>query len=382
MIEYFRKIPRACGNAIRLLNRGSAELESLRQNVDRLNSVALDRINSVAQSLATLIEKGDAQLATMIEKGDAQLATLIEKGHAQLALQQTQIALQQTELRRLAVQIVHLSARVDELAVPLLGERAEPHPIASGPVPTVPEPHRTLPPILINTMPKSGSIYVTRTVASSLGIEYSLKSLAYGFFPNYFMIPNALEPFRRGDIVRQEHFDASPINLTLCGRYIDRMVLHVRDPRQAMLSWTHHVNRLLKLHPNSINFTIHHPPPDFIDWRFDKQLDWHIDRHLVSLVTWLRQWLAVAQTQSSLKILWTTYEELVNNERALFDRILEFHGIPMDRFDFRPPEKTMEVHYRSGQPDEWKAALTAEQKTRCADIIGRDLLDHFNWSTG
>ena len=248
--------------------------------------------------------------------------------------------------------------------------------------PRVSESRARLPSILINTMPKSGSIYLSRMVASSLGIEFSLKPLAHGFFPTYFMIPDALERFSGGDVVRQEHFDASPINLTLCGRNIDRMVLHVRDPRQAMLSWTHHVNRLLKLHPNGINFTIHQPPDGFLDWPFDDQLDWHIDRHLVSLVAWLRQWLVADQTKPSLKILWTTYEELVNDERVLFDRILEFHEIPVDRFDFRPPEKTMQVHFRAGQPDEWQAALTAEQKRRCANIVGHDLFDRFGWSSG
>jgi hypothetical protein len=102
----------------------------------------------------------------------------------------------------------------------------------------------------------------------------------------------------------------------------------------------------------------------------------------VSLVAWLRQWLVAHQTNSSLKILWTTYEELVNDEKVLFDRILEFHEIPLNRSDFRPPEKTMQVHFRAGQPDEWQAAFTAEQKQRCANIIGHDLFDHFGWSHG
>jgi hypothetical protein len=149
-----------------------------------------------------------------------------------------------------------------------------------------------------------------------------------------------------------------------------------------MLSWTHHVNRLLKLHPNGINFTIHQPPDGFLDWPFDDQLDWHIDRHLVSLVAWLRQWLVAGQAKSCLKILWTTYEELVNDERVLFDRILEFHEISLDRVDFCPPEKTMRVHFRAGQPDEWQSALTTEQKKRCANIVGRDLFDRFGWSSG
>src|SRR5271170_1728898 len=174
---------------------------------------------------------------------------------------------------------------------------------------------RKLPPILINTMPKSGSIYLTRTIANSLEIEYSLRSLASGVFPTYAMIPTALERFRCGNVVRQEHFDASPTNLAICERYVDRMVLHVRDPRQATLSWTHHFNRLLALSPNGEHGTTHQPPDDFCRWPFHNQIDWHIDHHLVSLVTWLRQWMSVERT-SLLKILWTNYEELVDDERA------------------------------------------------------------------
>jgi hypothetical protein len=32
--------------------------------------------------------------------------------------------------------------------------------------------NRSLPPVLINTMPKSGSVYLTSTIASSLAVEY------------------------------------------------------------------------------------------------------------------------------------------------------------------------------------------------------------------
>jgi hypothetical protein len=193
-------------------------------------------------------------------------------------------------------------------------------------------------------------------------------------------MPAAFERFRQGNIVRQEHFDASPINLHICGRYVDRLVLHVRDPRQATLSWTHHVNRLLNLHPDAINSTIHQPPDDFLRWGLDRQLDWHIERHLGSLVAWLRQWLSQDTRQARLNILWTTYDELVADEHALVMRILRFYEIPTARLELRPPEKTMAHHFRSGNPEEWKAVLTAGQKERCLAIVGRDLLDHFGWT--
>jgi hypothetical protein len=237
-----------------------------------------------------------------------------------------------------------------------------------------------LPPILINTMPKSASIYLTKTIAASLGVEYSLASLAQGYFPTYFMMPAALERFSRGDIVRQEHFDASAVNLAMSARYIDRIVLHVRDPRQATLSWTHHFNRdYLNAAPYT-HGTTDQPPKNYCSWTFQNQLDWHIGHHLPLLAAWLRQWMAMEAT-SPLKILWTRYEELISDERGLFDRILAFYGIRADGICLRPPSKTIDCHYRHGRADEWEAVLTTEQKARAQAIIGRESLDHFGWST-
>jgi len=239
---------------------------------------------------------------------------------------------------------------------------------------------KKLPPILINTMQKSGSIYLTRTIATSLGIEYSLVSLASGIFPSYCMMPAAFKRFRRGSIVRQEHFDASHFNLEICARYVDRIVLHLRDPRQSTLSWTHHFNRYRDIHPGSTVGTVHRPPEDFCRWPFERQLDWHIDHHLVSQVMWLRRWMLVEQ-EAPFQILRTRYEELLNNERALFDRILAFYDIPAGGIAMRTPEKTIEYHYRCGRSDEWKEVFTSGQKRRSRTIIGNDILEHFGWDT-
>ena len=87
-----------------------------------------------------------------------------------------------------------------------------------------------------------------------------------------------------------------------------------------------------------------------------------------------------AEHDPPLEILQTRYDELINNERALFDRILGFYGIPADDIEMRPPKKTIEdCHYRCGRADEWNDVFTAEQKARALAIVGRDLLDHFGW---
>jgi hypothetical protein len=133
------------------------------------------------------------------------------------------------------------------------------------------------------------------------------------------------------------------------------------------------------LDPTRADISSELTPEEYLSWPFHKQIDWHIERHLISLVRWLRQWLDIAGKRSSPEVLWTNYDELVNDERALLVRIFDFHGIPANGLALKAPSKTIEVHYRNGVPDEWKAVLSEQQKSRCAEIIGTELLDHFKW---
>lgn len=237
--------------------------------------------------------------------------------------------------------------------------------------------------ILLNTMPKSGSIYILMTLADSLSIEVSLEGAAHGFFPDYYLIPAKLAQLKAGRIVRQEHFDAKPLNIRLLANYTDRIVLHLRDPRQATLSWLHHANRLAREHPEGVNYTVHALPEGYLDWPLPQQLDWQIETHLVSLVSWLKDWQSYLDGEAAdIQVLVTRFEDLIVDERAYFARILKFYGIPEELFTHRPAEKTIIHNYRAGQPDEWRRVFTGAQKKRCAEIIGDGLLERFGWEPG
>lgn len=238
---------------------------------------------------------------------------------------------------------------------------------------------RILPGILFNTMPKSGSVYIARTLAGSLDIEYREIKVAHGFFPRYFVMPNALERVARGNVIRQEHLDASPVNIKHLARFIDRLVVQVRDPRQATLSWLHHTNRILKEHPDGTNYTSHTEPDGYTKWPLDRQLDWHIDTQLRSLVEWLEEWTAYANGDGELKVLFTRYEDLITDEAGLFEQILEFFEIPRTAFNFTPAEKTIDNNFRKGKADEWLGVYTDKQKKRSEKMIGPDLLKRFGW---
>lgn len=97
-----------------------------------------------------------------------------------------------------------------------------------------------LPPILVNTMPKSGSIFIVRCLSQGLGIAET--KIAVSLFPDDLVIRDKLDDLALGNQVAQQHLPARDLNLRFLRNRLNRMIVHVRDPRQATLSWLHHLD--------------------------------------------------------------------------------------------------------------------------------------------
>lgn len=211
-----------------------------------------------------------------------------------------------------------------------------------------------LPGIIFDAIQKSAGVFIVRTLAQSLDIEFREISMAHGHFPYYFVIPNSLERVRQGNMIRHEHFNTSRINIEVLSRYTDRLIVHLRDPRQATLSWMHHAERLHREHPDGFIVNIHFTFPDgYEDRTFEQRLDWHIDTQLRSIFEWISDWVAYANTGGKVKVLFTRYEDFLKDEQSFFRRILDFYDIPQQAFIYSPAEKTMAFHFREGRADEW-----------------------------
>jgi len=248
-----------------------------------------------------------------------------------------------------------------------------------------------LPSIFINTAPKSGSVYVSETVQRSLG--FSFKYISPGFVPKDMIVPAWIEEFyESGSTICQEHLDASAHNTQWLKYYTDRLAVHLRDPRAILLSWTHHLNGQFKR--QEYDFLLYvAPTPYYVDgyftsWNLEQQLDWQIENFMPQLVSWMNGWVEFQQNEAQkadgFKILFTTFEEYKEeagkgNEEAFFRKFADFYGIPSDKFNFSPAAKTEETHFRKGEIDEWKSALTPQQIQRVNEIIPAELLARFNW---
>jgi hypothetical protein len=231
--------------------------------------------------------------------------------------------------------------------------------------------------ILMVTIPKSGTVYLRNMFEKRLGLAPYIMSNQY--FPRDQLYLDAIDRFTRGGLYVSAHIDPSAENLQILDVFVPKWVVHFRDPRSVLLSWVHHVMRfageglfaeLLRVTPT--------PPHELHAWTFEKRVDWHIDNFLPAVNQWMLDWLTVA-SQMPHRILITEFSALKERERDHVETILEFFRIDRSCYRHRPPEKTMAVHFRTGNYDEWRDVFTPSQAQRVNSMIPPLLFDRFHW---
>ena len=233
--------------------------------------------------------------------------------------------------------------------------------------------------IIITTMPKSGSVYIAAALQAGLGL--SPVQIHNMYFPDDVVNINALKEWASGAQITQSHLSSTELNIWLLGSFVDRMIVHVRDPREATLSWVHFIERMYQENPFELLRIPYVHPEYFMGLTFSERVDWAIDHHLPILVGWVDGWIKYSQkdvSEQPFLVLFTTYPELVNDETVLFAKICDFFDVPDGMFVSPNIDKTEAVYFRKGQPGEWRKVFTAEQAQRATDAC-KFMLGHFGW---
>jgi hypothetical protein len=256
------------------------------------------------------------------------------------------------------------------------------------------------PAILINTLPKSGSMYIFYTLQKGLPnydqyhLTDELRRIFTVFrdtgsaFPYTITVdPLEMKNFGRGQALSQEHINFTEPNLDILSRYIDRFVVHIRDPRQALLSWVHHTkwcaeNDIIEY---SNNVT------QVLQSSFHDQVNYYIENHFKGLIDWLEGWANLLcksdnkngiyvhyNNKKKIKILLTTHQELLENESVLFSRICEFYKLRIKKLE--PIKKDSSSHFRQGSSDEWRSVFTPMQIERCNMLMPQSLFDFYGFA--
>ncbi|MEZ5667274.1 MAG: hypothetical protein R3F55_07555 [Alphaproteobacteria bacterium] len=232
-------------------------------------------------------------------------------------------------------------------------------------------------PILFTSMPKSGTYFVTSMLGKGLAIQPRI--VANQYFPYDSIRFFEIQALARDGGISQDHFDASPLNLTHIGRFFDRVTVMVRDPRQAMLSWIHFIDGF-RDNPETYLFIYPPLPEAYFDRPLADRVDWAIEHWLPLLVEWTEGWLRVADRGGPLKVHIGRYEDMVADQDAFFAAMLDFHAVPRGRFVKPHIPLGDAVHFRRGETDEWRRVMSPAQQAAAEARIPESVAARLGWA--
>lgn len=208
------------------------------------------------------------------------------------------------------------------------------------------------PSILILSLPKSASAFVSNALADMLGLAPVRLDYDDGAIDD-----GLLRHFALGGCVTHNHLPATARNLAALRRlWAGRPVfIQLRDPRAAIWSMHHHVNGR----------------------RRKACLEEVVAAHYGQFVDWIDGWLSAQELVSGVELV--RFEQVAADAEAVFRRILERCGAPSSALDDWKARGGSEAAYnlRSGDPDEWRRALPADLQDRLRQATPRRVLDFF-----
>lgn len=239
--------------------------------------------------------------------------------------------------------------------------------------------------IFMNTMPKSGSMFILDSLISILpskDIQHSHVSANQGFPFDEIVknrLVNTLKSKDKYHLV-QEHIACSLVNTRLLESSLSQMILHIRDPRAALLSWVHHFENNLRLDVSKLYNIEYQIPLNYAELTLADRLDYDLHNLLPCFTDWLKRWVSFYDNPNrNIKILLSTHYELKEDSELLLKKICDFYRIEGAYLDkLSKPQKGVN-HFRKGLSTEFFDAFTEKQLNFANSIMDPEWFDRFNW---
>lgn len=245
--------------------------------------------------------------------------------------------------------------------------------------------------ILINALPKSASLFIARTIAATLNCE--MMRVGTRGVNSSQADPEAICQFvDTYRAVAQDHIAPTQYNFkVLYCSGLTQFVVLFRDPRDALISWAHHLER------NDIANKPWHKwlivssgiiSEQYYDLSWDNKLNDLINNYYPIMIDWINGWVRLACEQDRFNIMIKTYEEFITDKPAFIESILKFYGFSLDQNQIVWPSDSrrmsnminLDTHFRKGIVGSYHDELSKDQIQCINDKIDKDLFERFGWS--
>ncbi|MEO1192703.1 MAG: tetratricopeptide repeat protein [Pseudomonadota bacterium] len=234
-----------------------------------------------------------------------------------------------------------------------------------------------MPPMLITTLPKSASESIWNRLAEGLALAQS--HISMGLFPDCCILGPRARTFAQGGVIAKEHIAATTHNLAMLSRSgVRRVLVHLRDPRQATVSWAHFVKEDVSMRLLAPIWRRIVPPASVLAGGLQETLDWSIDHYLPLQIDWVRGWIEAGKG-TDIEVLFLDFEGFKSDENAYFSQVLRFFAIDPQAFRQDLSAQAETVHLRRGETDEWRGAMNSKQQARAAALLPDVMVERFGW---
>jgi Sulfotransferase domain len=219
---------------------------------------------------------------------------------------------------------------------------------------------RQIPPVMFVAMMKSASEFIRENIMRVLDIPEI--GLSMGTIPRDRVIPSAVRQLVKGGAIARAHISADNLS-ALMANGVQRLILHVRDPRQVIVSWVHYMAGISDAEFRWSASTYDPPVPvEFRDRGFGQQLDWAVRNYMPGQLQWLEDWMVVVNSGPPIPILVSKFEDFAQDQRSFFGRISDFMEVSEIRVPSLPWQSAAAMrNFRMGRFDEWREVLTPSQ---------------------
>lgn len=216
-----------------------------------------------------------------------------------------------------------------------------------------------IPPIFIATLPKSGSIYIWSAIQATINAPTFTTAMPHSLLDER-LVDDLLGAFAKGGMISQHHLPASTHNLEMFRKHgIGKVIVHLRDPRQAAVSWWHYGIKI-----GLTKGTLTGADRDQLLW----------SSYVEPAIAWINGWVDA----KDIDVHFSTQEDMAGNERAHITKMMQFIGLPAENLVL--PSKSDKVHFRTGRKDEWRTFFQPEMLARMRSAIRSDVAARFGWS--
>ena len=239
--------------------------------------------------------------------------------------------------------------------------------------------------IIMSSLPRSAGDWLSKSIVSGLDLKRIEIPYFDSWYPDYCIInfPNYYKHHKFTPMPEgfwSGHIPALKNNLINLSFLTDKMIVNFRDPRQQMISFYHHLERM-SIAGNYLGLMQYKIPENYFFWSFEKKIDWHIEDTIPKSVDWINGWLNANKHQNvNLEILYINHHETAKNQDLTLKKILSFYNIDEKKFNFpQKPKFQNMTHNRLGSVDEWKKILSNNQINKVNNLIPSDWLKKYNW---